>query len=81
MVVKGGGGGLMSEEPLYMAVVWLVIKLSRSLSMFNVGIDACITRRKAQGPSRTCNESKEEEESSLALYVGTDGTTWWPCWF
>ena len=22
----------------------------------------CITQRKAQGPSRTCNESKEEEE-------------------
>jgi len=25
-------------------------------------IDFCITQRKAQGPSRTCNESKEEEE-------------------
>ena len=25
-------------------------------------IDSCITRRKAQGPFRTCNESKEEEE-------------------
>jgi len=25
-------------------------------------IDSCITQRKAQGPSRTCNESKEEEE-------------------
>jgi len=25
-------------------------------------IDFCITRLKAQGPSRTCNESKEEEE-------------------
>ena len=25
-------------------------------------IDACITQLKAQGPSRTCNESKEEEE-------------------
>jgi len=24
-------------------------------------IDSCITQRKAQGPSRTCNESKEEE--------------------
>jgi len=23
-------------------------------------IDSCITQRKAQGPSRTCNESKEE---------------------
>ena len=25
-------------------------------------IDSCITQLKAQGPSRTCNESKEEEE-------------------
>ena len=25
-------------------------------------IDSCVTQRKAQGPSRTCNESKEEEE-------------------
>ena len=25
-------------------------------------IDSCITQRKAQEPSRTCNESKEEEE-------------------
>ena len=25
-------------------------------------IDSCITQLKAQGPSRTCNESKGEEE-------------------
>ena len=25
-------------------------------------IDSCITQLKAQGPSRTCNECKEEEE-------------------
>ena len=25
-------------------------------------IDSCLTQRKAQGPSRTCNESKEKEE-------------------
>jgi len=29
-------------------------------------IDACITQLKAQGPSRTCNESKEEEEFGSA---------------
>ena len=29
-------------------------------------IDSCITRLKAQGPSRTCNESKEEEEEEEA---------------
>ena len=26
--------------------------------------DSCITQPKAQGPARTCNESKEEEETS-----------------
>jgi len=25
-------------------------------------VDSCITQLKAQGPSRTCNESKEKEE-------------------
>ena len=29
-------------------------------------IDSCITQLKAQGPSRTCNESKEEEEAHRA---------------
>jgi len=28
-------------------------------------IDSCITQLKAQGPSRTCNESKEEEEARM----------------
>ena len=28
-------------------------------------IDSCITQLTAQGPSRTCNESKEEEEEDL----------------
>ena len=27
-------------------------------------IDSCIAQLKAQGPSRTCNESKEEEEDT-----------------
>ena len=30
-------------------------------------IDSCITQLKAQGPSRTCNQSKEEEEEHLVL--------------
>ena len=29
-------------------------------------IDSCITQLKAQGPSRTCNESKEEEKKKPA---------------
>jgi len=32
-------------------------------------IDSCITQLKAQGPSRTCNESKEEEEEEELSFV------------
>ena len=30
-------------------------------------IDSCITQLKAQGPSRTCDERKEEEEECLGV--------------
>ena len=36
-------------------------------------MDSCITQLKAQGPSRTCNESKEEEEE--------DSMWRWCVWF
>ena len=36
-------------------------------------IDSCITQLKAQGPSRTCNESKEEEEEEEELPRGPSG--------
>ena len=32
-------------------------------------MDSCITQLKAQGPSRTCNESKEEEEDTVVRRV------------
>ena len=32
-------------------------------------IDACITQLKDQGPSRTCKESKEEEEDRYKVLV------------
>jgi len=32
-------------------------------------IDSCITQRKAQGPFRTCNESKEEEEENARVHA------------
>ena len=32
-------------------------------------IDSCITQLKAQGPSRTCNESKEEEEEGPTCII------------
>ena len=35
-------------------------------------IESCITQLKAQGPSRTCNESKEQEEQGLAFRVSCD---------
>ena len=31
-------------------------------------IDVCITQLKAQGPSRTCNERKEEEEAHRSWF-------------
>ena len=33
-------------------------------------IDSCITQLKAQGPSRACNESKEEEEELSSRLEG-----------
>jgi len=35
-------------------------------------IDPCITQLKAQGPSRTCTESKEEEEDLQRVGVGVE---------
>ena len=32
-------------------------------------IDSCVTRLKAQGPSRTCNESKEEEGETVIASI------------
>ena len=45
-------------------------------------IDSCITHLKAQGPARTCNESKEEEEkwtarkSGRAVLSGAPAAVW-----
>ena len=36
-------------------------------------IDSCITQLEAQGPSRNCNESKEEEEKIWAHQIGEPG--------
>jgi len=30
-------------------------------------VDSCITQHKAQGPARTCNESKEEKKREVVL--------------
>ena len=42
----------MSEVPLY----------PHSGPEVGLLVDCCITQLKAEGPSRTCNESKEEEK-------------------
>ena len=50
----------MSEVPLYAGAAG---RASRTeVGAYLRLIDSCITQLKAQGPSRTCNESKEEEE-------------------
>ena len=36
-------------------------------------IDCCITPLKAQGPSRTCNERKEEEEEGVEGHLARRG--------
>ena len=36
-------------------------------------INACITHLEDQGPSRTCNESKEEESDNVALALSGNG--------
>jgi len=38
--------------------------LGRRSTCWDVLTDSCITQLKAQGPCRTCNESKEEEEGT-----------------
>ena len=40
---------------------WAFLKKPKLAKIGGEG-DSCITQLKAQGPSRTCNESKEEEE-------------------
>ena len=41
------------------------MKLSIACAAFGFWLtDSCVTQLKAQGPSRTCNESKEEEDKN-----------------
>jgi len=52
---------------MYFAPIYDYFKVSKSAyqqvsKTYLRLIDSCITQLKDQGPSRTCNESKEEEE-------------------
>jgi len=59
----GGGGALVSRPPIG-------FEAGSRLRL----IDSCITQLKAQGPSRTCNESKEEEKKKASHWLGTAGS-------
>ena len=41
-------------------------------------IDSCITQLKAQGPSRTCNESKEEDEEGCRCWCMSSVSSGFP---
>ena len=55
---RWGGGRLSGNQP---PCLTLNVEWSGYLRL----IDSCITQLKAQGPSRTCNESKEEEKKGM----------------
>ena len=38
-------------------------------------IDSCITQLKAQGPSRTCNESKDDDDDGACEQCGAPGVS------
>ena len=50
-------------------VIWL--NLSVTFGSYVRLIDSYITQLEAQGPSRTCNESQEEEEEGVSGWGGT----------
>jgi len=59
------GGGAVSYErgaPVGSKIDVCIPNLVTEAGSYLRLIDSCITQLKAQGPSRTCNESKEEEE-------------------
>ena len=58
----------MSEVPLHLADGGVVVTEAGSYLRL---IDSCITQLKAQGPSWTCNESKEEERSTWRMVSTT----------
>ena len=43
-------------------------------------IDFCITQLKAQGPCRTCNESKDEEEATAKPHPTITRRLSWILW-
>jgi len=60
--LQGGLGPLWREEDVAGLGWWLEMCSGSEAGSYLRLIDSCITQLKAQGPYRTCNESKEEEE-------------------
>jgi len=64
----------MSEVPLYGSRAAWIPCIPGTVAYLRL-IDSCITQLKAQGPSRTCNESKEEDEDSRHRREHTEAFT------
>ena len=58
----GANGSTARLKPLLLDTARRAQSGVRLIGSYLRLIDSCITQLKAQGPSRTCNESKEEEE-------------------
>jgi len=70
------------DVEVLLAVLLVVPILRTAFGVWGSEFGCCITQIKAQGPSRTCNESKEEEEvleivecRSFALRLGQQVTS------
>jgi len=68
--LTGNGGGAVpaGESRVDLDAVSRVHHAHLPVSYLRL-IDSCITQFKARGPSRTCNESKEEEEGDAVSRV------------
>ena len=61
-VCRGGASG--APPPAGAASLLCALRSGEAGSYLRL-IDSCITQLKAHGPSRTCNESKEEDEKGV----------------
>ena len=62
VVLRGGAVSYERGTPVALSRRPCSDTASVGMSLSGSIIDSCITQLEAQGPSRTCNESKEEEE-------------------
>ena len=62
-----------TSSSMKIQVWWLGLVFGVETGSYLRLIDSCITWLKAQGPSRTCNESNEEEEEVEGPGLGGEG--------